>query len=154
MRSTKAGCASRRSAIMRSMKTAPSRRPTNGDTTMKITIRVMPDHTRTLGPALVSAAPAKAPISACHALDHVGDVLTAVDRVLEVVVDLLPLDHVDGVRAVVEQPCHGAAKQPIALVLEAVHLGAVRDQRGAVAQVAEAPDGVANGLHGLHQHLG
>src|SRR5204862_422598 len=47
---------------------APSRRPTNGDTTRKITIRVIPDHTRTLGPALVSAAPAKAPISACDEL--------------------------------------------------------------------------------------
>src|SRR5207253_1101524 len=68
MRSTRAGCACRRSAIMRRMKTAPSRRPTNGDTTMKITIRVIPDHTRTLGPALVSAAPAKAPISACDEL--------------------------------------------------------------------------------------
>src|SRR2546427_13084154 len=42
-----------------------------------------------------------------HALDHVGDVLTAVDRVLEVVVDLLPLDDVDGISAVVEEPRDG-----------------------------------------------
>src|SRR5438552_3973623 len=267
-RSTKAGCARWSRCIIRNMSVPPTRRPTIGDTTMKTRIRVIPDQTSTPGPALVTPAPAKAPISACeelvgrpqrqviqshvkaaarpakisgrsitsgfttlfpmvvatatpkpkaatklkkaahataargvstrvdtivaiefaaswkpfmkskaratrirrtrtsirpqrersgvfegHALDHVGDVLTAVDRVLEVVVDLLPLDDVDGIGAVVEEPGDGPAQELVALVLQAVDLRAVGAERLPVAQVAQAAHRVADGLHGLDEHV-
>src|SRR6185436_320425 len=62
------------------------------------------------------------------ALDHVRHVFAAIDRILQVVVDLLPLDDVDGIRAFLEEMRHRATQQRVALVLEAVHLGAVRQE--------------------------
>src|SRR5207249_3212568 len=74
-----------------------------------------------------------------HTLDHVRDVLAAVDRVLKVVVDLLPLDHVDRIDALLEEAGDGAAENPGALVLEAIELRTVRDQPGTVLQVPQHP---------------
>src|SRR5439155_17361810 len=82
-----------------------------------------------------------------HTLDHVRDVLAAVDRVLKVVVDLLPLDHVDRIDALLEEAGDGAAENPVALVLEAIDLRTVRDQPGTVLQVPQYP-------HGSHELLG
>src|SRR5690349_10541235 len=79
-----------------------------------------------------------------HAFDHVRDVLAAVDRVLEVVVDLLPLDDVDGIAALPEEPRHRAAEKLVADVLEPVDLGAVGEEARAVLQVAETPDRLAH----------
>src|SRR3954447_8028643 len=60
-----------------------------------------------------------------HAFDDVGDVLAAIGRVLEVLVDLLPLD--DGARVLlfVEQARHRDAQDRIGLVLEAIDVDAL-----------------------------
>src|SRR4030095_7461064 len=59
------------------------------------------------------------------ALDDVHDVLTPVGDLLEVLVDLLPLDHLDGVGHVREQGGDELLQESIRLVLETVHLDAV-----------------------------
>src|SRR5690348_5662634 len=38
-----------------------------------------------------------------HSIEHVGHVLTVVDRPLQVIVDLLPLDHLHGIRLAKER---------------------------------------------------
>src|SRR5581483_712753 len=88
------------------------------------------------------------------ALDHVRDVLAAVDRVLEDVEDLLPLDDVDRIGAVVEELRDGPPEKPVALVLEPVHLGAVADERLPVPHVAQAADGARDAVDRLDQHVG
>src|SRR5262245_33018222 len=55
-----------------------------------------------------------------HALDHVGDVLAAVARRLHELVDLLPLDDLDGISLLAEQPGDGAAQDGVGLVFEPV----------------------------------
>src|SRR5438132_7546747 len=84
-----------------------------------------------------------------HTFDHVRDVLAAVDRVLQVVVDLLPLDHVDGIGARAEEAGDRAPQELVAQVLEAVDLRAVGEEARPVLQVAQR----AHGRPHLHDRL-
>src|SRR5215831_18869573 len=59
-----------------------------------------------------------------HALDDVGDVLAAIGGGLEVLVDLLPLDHHDRILLLLEQPRDRAAQDRVRLVLEPVDVDA------------------------------
>src|SRR4051794_26164592 len=72
-------------------------------------------------------------------LEHVRTLLGRVDPALEPLVDVLPADHGHRVDAVVEQRGHRLARDPVAVVLEAVDLDRV------VREVAE----VAQPRHGL-----
>jgi len=54
------------------------------------------------------------------ALDHLGDVLALIDRVLEERVDVFPLEDVDRLRAVVEEARNGRSLEPVAFVLQPV----------------------------------
>src|ERR687888_2054538 len=66
-------------------------------------------------------------------LDDVGDVLAAVDRLLEQVVNLPPLDDLDRVRVAVEQTRDRRPPDLVALVLEPVDLDPV------LLEVVESP---------------
>src|SRR5215475_9581496 len=63
------------------------------------------------------------------ALDDVGDVLAAIGRGLEVLVDLLPLDDDDRILLLLEQPRDRAAQDRIGLVLEPVDVDAQLERR-------------------------
>src|SRR5438552_12997597 len=55
-------------------------------------------------------------------LDHVRHVLAAVGDGLQRLIDLLPLDHLDRVRLLVEHRREALAQQAVGAVLEPVHL--------------------------------
>src|ERR1041385_4122674 len=59
-----------------------------------------------------------------HALDDVGDVLAAIGCVLEVLVDLFPLDHGDRVLLLLEQAGDRTPQDHVGLVLEPVDVHA------------------------------
>src|SRR5450759_697237 len=73
------------------------------------------------------------------ALDQVRYVLPLVDRFFEVRVDVLPLEDLDRLRAVVKETGDGRSCQPIAFVLDPV------DLRHETLEILEAPQ-VAEGL--------
>src|SRR6185503_10398948 len=70
-----------------------------------------------------------------HAFDHVRHVFTTVGGVLDVLVDLLPLDHHHRVALLFEQARGGDAKEGVALVLEPVDLDAGGADALRIAQV-------------------
>ena len=61
-----------------------------------------------------------------HPLDRLGGVLGRVDRVLERVVEVAPLDDLERVAAIAEQPGDGRPRQAVRLVLEVVDRAEVR----------------------------
>ena len=63
-------------------------------------------------------------------LDDVGHVLAAIGDRLEGLVDLLPLDHLDGVGLALEQGGELVAQEAVGLVLESVHLDGVLGVEG------------------------
>src|SRR5215470_18322860 len=81
-------------------------------------------------------------------LDDVRDVLAAVGDDLHGLVDLLPLDDLDGIALLVEQRGKAVAQQRVGAVLEAVHLHRVLVESG--VHVAQAADGAVHRLCGLH----
>src|SRR5437667_426724 len=103
---------------------------------------------RTSQPAWATPAPAKQPISACDergdddvgdashpshgsgvlqhdALDDVRDVLASVGRVLQVLVDLLPLDDRDRVLLLLEETRNGRAQDGVPFVLQSIDVDAL-----------------------------
>src|SRR5919198_970126 len=56
--------------------------------------------------------------------DDVGDILAGIGRFFKELVDLLPLDDVNGVGTFLEEPGHTPAQSGIAFVLETVDLHA------------------------------
>src|SRR6185503_2862684 len=84
-------------------------------------------------------------------LDHVGDVLAAVGDDLHRLVDLFPLDDLDGIAALVEERGQAVAQQVVGAVLEPVDLDRVRVE--ARIHVAQAADGPVHRFRGLHDHL-
>src|SRR5688500_7583911 len=72
------------------------------------------------------------------ALDDVGDVLAAVGGVLEVLVDLLPLDDGDRVALFLEELRHRGTEDLVGLVLHAVDVDAALDDGVGVTHVAQA----------------
>ena len=77
------------------------------------------------------------------ALEDVRDVLAGVDRLLEPLEDVLPLDHDHRVDAAPEQRRERLARDPVALVLEPVHLDEVVVQVLEPAQPVERLGDVA-----------
>src|SRR5438034_3015023 len=71
-------------------------------------------------------------------LDHVRHVLAAVGDGLQRLIDLLPLDHLDRVRLLVEHRRETLAQQAVGAVLEPVHLYGVLVE--ARVHRAKAPD--------------
>src|SRR5690348_9482767 len=63
-----------------------------------------------------------------HSIEHVGDVLTVVNRPLQVIVDLLPLDHLHGV-GLAEERLQRLAIHRVAVILQAVDLRQASAQR-------------------------
>jgi hypothetical protein len=51
-------------------------------------------------------------------IEHVGNVLAEVGRILEKIQDLLPLDDRDRVALLLEQPPDGGLVRPVGFVLE------------------------------------
>src|SRR5215475_10114555 len=82
-----------------------------------------------------------------HTLDDVGDVLAAIGRVLEVLVDLFPLDDRDRILLFLEQARDRAAQDRIGLVLEAVDVDAQLERRLRLLERAQP----ANRLLDLHR---
>src|SRR3954471_5181992 len=83
-------------------------------------------------------------------LEHVRTLLGRVDPALEPLVDVLPADHGHRVDAVVEQRGHRLARDPVAVVLEAVDLdGVVRD----VVEVAQARHRLGELTGAREQHV-
>src|SRR5215831_2748645 len=75
-----------------------------------------------------------------HALDDVGDVLAAVGGGLEVLVDLLPLDHQDRILLFLEQASDRAAEDRVSLVLEPVDVDAQLEGGLGVVELPQAAD--------------
>ena len=93
-----------------------------------LTVRRRLRHRTPRPPAGASSCPPRASgVLDRDPLDDVRDVLGLVDRRLEESVDVLPLDEVDRVLLVDEQPGDRGPDDPVALVLEAVDLDPVRD---------------------------
>src|SRR2546425_11937767 len=78
-------------------------------------------------------------------LDHVGDVLAAVGDDLHGLVDLFPLDDLDGIARFVEERRQTLTEQRVRAVLEAVHLDRVLVETRVHA--AQAPDGAVHRVH-------
>src|SRR3954462_452637 len=86
-----------------------------------------------------------------YPFEDVGDRLAGVDRVLEPLVDVLPADHDHRVDAALEQCRHRLAADPVAVVLQPVHLDrVVRD----VAEVAQPRHRLGQLAAALEQHVG
>src|SRR5258705_13406396 len=68
---------------------------------------------------------------------HVGDILAAVDGILEKLVNVFHLDDGERVLVLLEQARHRPAQQRVAGVLVAVDLHAYLEQRLAVLQIAQ-----------------
>src|SRR5665647_3429378 len=75
-----------------------------------------------------------------HALDDVRDVLAAIRGVLEVLVDLFPLDHHDRILLFLEQASDRAPEDRIRLVLEAIDVDAELERCVWVLEVTQAAD--------------
>jgi hypothetical protein len=88
------------------------------------------------------------------ALDHVDHVLAAIRDRLHRLVQLLPLDHLDGVRPPFEQRRELVAQEPVRLVLQPIHLHRVLVVEGRQrAQAAHRAVGLLRGLHDDPGHL-
>src|SRR6266545_2670959 len=85
-------------------------------------------------------------------LDHVDDVLTPVGDDLHRLVDLFPLDHLDGIALLLEQRRQTVAQEIVGTVLEPVDLHRVLVEAG--VHRAQALDGPVHGVRLLHDHLG
>ena len=86
------------------------------------------------------------------ALDHVDHVFAAIGDRLHRLVQLLPLDHLDGVLGALEQGGELVAKQAVGFVLEPVHLDGVLVVEG--RQRAQTADRAIRLLRRLHDDLG
>src|SRR5688500_9588928 len=85
-------------------------------------------------------------------LDHVGRILARIDGVLEEGVDLLPLDHLDGIGSVIgEEVRDRLAADAIALVLEPMDLDPMRRDVLEALELLECTDQL---LALLHDDLG
>src|SRR5882724_486848 len=85
-------------------------------------------------------------------LDHVGHVLAAVGDDLHRLVDLLPLDDLDGIARRLEHGGQALTQETVGAVFEAVHLdGVLVEARVHGPQAANGPVG---GLDRPHEHLG
>src|SRR5687768_9125492 len=69
--------------------------------------------------------------------DDVGDVLAAVGDDLHRLVDLFPLDHLDGIALLLEERGQAVAQQVVGRVLQSVHLHRVLVEAG--VHVPQAP---------------
>src|SRR5437867_12023554 len=82
--------------------------------------------------------------AACHLeydpLDHVRHVLTPVGDDLHRLVDLFPLDDLDGIAGLVEEGREAVAQQVVGAVLQAIDLDGVLVK--ARVHVTQAPDGL------------
>src|SRR6185436_10622088 len=85
-------------------------------------------------------------------LDDIGHVLAAIGDRLEGLVDLLPLDHLDGVGLGVEQLGQTVAQQLVGGVLQAVHLDRVLVEAG--IHRAQALDRPVRGVRDVHDDVG
>src|SRR6185436_12986139 len=85
-------------------------------------------------------------------LDDVGDVLAAIGDRLEGLVDLLPLDHLDGVGLGVEELGQAVAQQLVGAVLQPVDLHRVLVKAG--VHRAQALDGPVRGMRDVHDDVG
>src|SRR5436309_268804 len=85
-------------------------------------------------------------------LDDVRHVLAAVGDGLHRLVDLLPLDHLDGVALLLEHRGEGLAQQGVGAVLKAVHLHRVLVE--ARVHRAQAPEAAVHRRDLGHDHLG
>src|SRR6266571_2578735 len=85
-------------------------------------------------------------------LDDVRHVLAAVGDGLHRLVDLLPLDHLDGVALLLEHRGEGLAQQGVGAVLQAVHLHRVLVE--ARVHRAQAPDAAVHRRDLGHDHVG
>src|SRR5437773_2743506 len=141
---------------------------------MKTPILTSPPTTSAPTPALTTPAPAKPPMSATKMmkttavntegraigsrhleddpLDDVRHVLAAVGDRLHRLVDLLPLDHLDGVALLLEHRGEGLAQQGVGAVLKAVHLHRVLVE--ARVHRAQAPDAAVQRRDLRQAHLG
>src|SRR5262245_64361818 len=84
-------------------------------------------------------------------LDDVRDVLAAVGDDLHRLVDLLPLDDLDGIARLVEERGQAIAQQRVGAVFQPIHLdGVLVESR---VHVSQAMDGTVHRLGGLHDHV-
>ena len=86
------------------------------------------------------------------ALDDGGDVLALVERVLDVIVNLLPLHRVDGVGPL-EELGQGQPAILVPDVLEAVNLDAVIEDAPGVIQIPQAVHGLLDNGGGVGKHF-
>src|SRR5204863_3571184 len=84
--------------------------------------------------------------------DDVRHVLAAVGDDLHRLVDLLPLDDLDGIALLVEERSQAVAQQVVGAVLQPVDLDRVLVKTR--IHVAQAADGPVHGLRRLHDHVG
>src|SRR5438128_4581966 len=88
-------------------------------------------------------------------LDDVRHVLAAVDRALQLLVDLLELDHLEDVAVLpLEEPLERQAEDVVALVLQAIDLHAEAREQRRVLQVAQPGHRLLHLDAGAGQHLG
>src|SRR5450756_32334 len=71
------------------------------------------------------------------ALDHLGDVLALVDRVFQESVNVLPLEDINRLRAVIEEARNGRPLEPVSFVLQPMDLDHEAVEILETAQVAE-----------------
>src|SRR5438874_2629589 len=110
---------------------------------------VRPSVMTTPTPWIATDAPMIEKISAW--LDDVGDVLAAVERGLDELVDVLPLDDLDRVRLVGEELAHRVAEDLVSFVLEGVQLDPVLLE---VLQTLEIPHHLYHLRGRRHERLG
>src|SRR5262249_12769781 len=98
------------------------------------------------------APPAGSCVMEDHAVDDVGPVLAPVGGVLEVLVDLLPLDDGDRIPLLLEEPGHRRAEDVVGLVLHPVDLDAGPDDGLGILHVAQPAQRALDLLRGAQEH--
>src|SRR5688572_16955382 len=94
------------------------------------------------------------PVLQHDALERVPDVFAAVDRVLDVVVQLLPLQDFQRLRAATEELVHRRVVVVVPDALEVVDLDQLVAQLRELPALAQAVDRVLDGRRRRHEHVG
>src|SRR4029450_10873240 len=126
---------------------------------IKSKARATPIRTRTRGGAasswrmpVRSSAAGMLGVLEPDAFDQIGDIFAAIEGVFEEFVNLLPLDDVDRVRALLEEPRHALPENGIPLVFEPIDFHADLQHVYRILQPTQAAHGLLDLLNCLEEH--
>src|SRR5262245_32484437 len=126
---------------------------------IKSKTRATPIRRRTRGGAVSSwKMPAKSSAAGMSgvlehdAFDQIGDIFAAIEGVFEEFVNLLPLDDVDRVRTLLEEPRHALPEDGISLVFEPIDFHADLQHVHRILQPTQSAHSLLDLLNSLEEH--